>query len=97
MLKDEQLTLPPETLVTGELVPANGQTEVVDAASAVAFALRHSYVARKVAEATLELAKTGGVDAATLAAALAPEIAKLLPKPPTAAEIADELAARLKA
>src|SRR5687767_7118052 len=41
MLKDEQLTIPRETLLTGELLPPDGsETEEVDAATAVAFTLR---------------------------------------------------------
>lgn len=77
MLKDETLKIPAETLLTGERLPAEGDTEVVDAASALAFALRHSYAARRAAEAALKTVndlKTGGVDVDALAAALLPKL-----------------------
>lgn len=58
MLKDEMLRLPKEQLVTGEIVPPTGDIETVDAATALAFALRHGYAARRAAEEALIMART---------------------------------------
>lgn len=55
MLRDEILTIPGETLKTGQKVPSDGAlTESFDAASAVAFGLRHAYAARLGVEAALD-------------------------------------------
>jgi hypothetical protein len=55
MLRDEELTIPRETLLTGETLPPVGDHEKVDAATAVAFALRHAFAGRRSAEESLKV------------------------------------------
>lgn len=57
MLRDEELTIPRETLLTGETLPPEGEHEKVDAATAVAFALRHAFAARRASEEALKIVK----------------------------------------
>lgn len=58
-LSDEHLTIPREVIFNGDVLPPDGsETEEVDAATAVAFGLRHAYVGRVAAEAGLEMLET---------------------------------------
>lgn len=58
MLSQETLSLPAQTLKTGVRAPASGDTETVDAATAVAWALRNAWRAGEYSEANYEMLKT---------------------------------------
>lgn len=85
-LKDEKLTLPAETLANGERVPATGTQETVDGATALAYALRNAYAARRAAESALKVAldiaarppvQPAPVDPAVLRAVVEPLLAAM--------------------
>jgi len=75
-LKDELLTLPVHTMKDGTRIPLTGDKEVVDAASAVAFGLRWSFVGAMYGEDIYVMVKTllekpgGTIDPEALARAL---------------------------